>query len=221
MTEQSETKKAGRRVWVESEGETEGLRWIVVANSMGHRCGYVSVPEDHPWHGLGYNDPVNPLMDSDDWDNRIDCKLDVHGGVTYAERGTPVEGEDQGWWFGFDCAHAGDARDPSIADPETMKMWSGMPPMSDHEVIRTTEFCEAECEGLARQIVAAPDGYPFPTDEMVEAGAKALYVRWLADGDDQTPWEKTQGSIRDDFMDESRLCLTAGIMAGKKERVSE
>lgn len=72
---------------------------------FGHWCGYVGVGPDHPLFESG-EDEVLP----------------AHGGVTYtghcedderplrervchlAEPGEP----DQLWWFGFDCAHAGD-----------------------------------------------------------------------------------------------------------------
>lgn len=63
-------------------------------------CGYVAVPPGHPDHGKEYNDGI---------------KVEVHGGLTYSNFclnnicHTPKEGEpDNVWWFGFDCAHAGD-----------------------------------------------------------------------------------------------------------------
>ena len=56
---------------------------------MGHLCGYVQVPKGHPLYEMGYGD--EPI------DN-----LDVHGGITYSRM------EDDRWWIGFDCAHAGD-----------------------------------------------------------------------------------------------------------------
>lgn len=51
----------------------------------GHLCGYVTVPEGHPWHGKG---------------DEID--VETHHGVTYARA------EGSGWRLGFDCAHMGD-----------------------------------------------------------------------------------------------------------------
>jgi hypothetical protein len=53
-------------------GEHEGFRWLVGHNTFGYRVGYITVPADHPWHGKGY-DNIN---------------ADVHGGLTYAEKGT-------------------------------------------------------------------------------------------------------------------------------------
>ncbi len=42
---------------------------ITLSKRMGHHCGYIAVPPDHPWYGKDYND--------------VDC--DVHGGLTYGE----------------------------------------------------------------------------------------------------------------------------------------
>lgn len=69
-------------------------------------CGYVGVPESHPWHGKAYD---------------AACELEAHGGVNFADHCDPratessgvchVPGPDESdrvWWFGFDCGHAWD-----------------------------------------------------------------------------------------------------------------
>ena len=56
--------------------------------TTGALCGYVYLPEGHPWHG-GYEG--------------LDELVDVHGGITY---GAPQDGG--AWCVGFDCSHAGD-----------------------------------------------------------------------------------------------------------------
>ncbi len=48
--------------------------------------GYVSLPPDHPWHGLDYED----------------IPMDIHGGLTYSD----IEGAR--WVIGFDTCHWGD-----------------------------------------------------------------------------------------------------------------
>ena len=56
--------------------------------SQGHLCGYVGLKKDHKFYNLHYD--------------KID--VDVHGGLTYAEKG-----EDGNLsWIGFDCAHHND-----------------------------------------------------------------------------------------------------------------
>ena len=104
-----------------------GYEAEVIATKMGHRCGYVTVPEDHPHYGKGYDD--------------IDA--DVHGGLTFANKGT----------FGFDCAHLDDGKDVSIMSDEYKKIFQAWPSLIDSEAtIKTLEFCVAECESLAKQL---------------------------------------------------------------------
>lgn len=84
---------------------------LMLRGPMGSWCGYVGVPEGHPLHGrkawgTGATDEQHHAAVDD---------LEVHGGITYAEAcagnicHVPAPGEpDHVWWFGFDCAHAGD-----------------------------------------------------------------------------------------------------------------
>lgn len=59
---------------------------------LGHWCGYVVLPPDHPMVGKDYDD----------------IPVDVHGGLTYADDHVPRQERVQGWVVGFDCAHLGD-----------------------------------------------------------------------------------------------------------------
>lgn len=70
-----------------------GFDWKVTHN-LGFRCGYVAIPEGHPWFGSDYTE--------------IDAK--VYGGLTYAVF------KDGEFWIGFDCAHAEDAPDPNLGE---------------------------------------------------------------------------------------------------------
>lgn len=118
----------------------------------GAWCGYAAVEPGHPWHGKA---------DADEPDVR------VHGGVTFAGRchedicRVPEPGEsDDVWWFGFDCAHAGDVQ-PGMAarmreydvhlpaDLRTGSSWFG------DGVYRDLAYVRAETERLADQIIAA------------------------------------------------------------------
>lgn len=133
------------RKWV--EGRYDCL--VVRHATLGHLCGYVRVPEDHPWHGLGYDDevpgppkeldddlPVEQAMDDhgpinvfiamlegvDEGGHRLTCTL---GGQCPVHGGLTFAGRMDwlngapGWWIGFDCAHAGDAVEPDYM-PEAM-----------------------------------------------------------------------------------------------------
>jgi hypothetical protein len=95
-----------------------GLPCLIVRNDIGALCGYVGVPNDHPWHGKEYGE--------------IDAV--AHGGLTFTgpcmdvedeSRGVchvPGEGEpDDVWWVGFDCAHWNDKCDMGIAHLPELK----------------------------------------------------------------------------------------------------
>lgn len=68
------------------EFEAMGLMCKIRRGGLGHLCGYVRLPEDHPWADSNY----------------MELPVDVHGGLTYGER------ESDGFYLGFDCAHASD-----------------------------------------------------------------------------------------------------------------
>jgi len=118
-----------------AKGECLGFEWMVIHNGSGYRCGYVRVPLGHPWHGKDYHDLI----------------ADVHGDITFAEADVPCDapGLDTDWWLGFDCAHAGDAPDPSL--PVHEGSLSFAPWSRPGDVVRTQEYVEAECRSLCQQ----------------------------------------------------------------------
>lgn len=44
------------RYIVEREFEHAGYKCVVVFTRMGHRCGYVGIPKEHPLYGKGYDE---------------------------------------------------------------------------------------------------------------------------------------------------------------------
>lgn len=138
------------RLW-----RVKGLWCLVLDTGTGHHCGYVQIPEDHPWYGVYYNgktaeerelgkawmfavaadskareaagDPDHFLnaLNAHPSPNReiayeetVEGMVSVHGGITFSELTNFAQVLDQGdgipegWWIGFDCAHAGDAPSP-------------------------------------------------------------------------------------------------------------
>ena len=126
---------------VEKDWMTEsGLRAVVVVQDFGNRCGYVAVPKGATTYGEHYDD----------------VQVDVHGGLTFSDWGDtyPVEAEDV-WWFGYDCAHYGDARDPTLMSPKYKEMYDkGLftSALDDYGVVRSLEYCVEQCESLASQL---------------------------------------------------------------------
>ena len=115
------------KVKIEKQWTTAaGYEAEVLAMPMGHRCGYVTVPEGHPCADKDYNE----------------LRVDVHGGLTYGHNRK----------FGFDCAHWDDAKDPALMSEEYRKIYSEWPMFDEFGTIRTLEFCVDECESLASQL---------------------------------------------------------------------
>jgi hypothetical protein len=111
---------------IESDFIHKGLHCLVIAQDMGHRCGYVGVS-----HNLG---------------DAYGLGLEVHGGVTH-EGGHMNDGL---YYYGFDCAHSGDAKDESIMSEDYKKIHSQWNQIGG--VVRTKEFVESECRKLADQL---------------------------------------------------------------------
>jgi hypothetical protein len=109
--------------------ESDGFKCrIKRVPGMGHLCGYVGVPESHPWFNKNYDD-VDDIY--------------VHGGLTYSEHGhSDLFGL---WVFGFDCAHSGDLIPDSV-------MRYGI--CGQHDTYRDFEYVKRETESLARQLAA-------------------------------------------------------------------
>lgn len=123
------------------EGTHAGFHWIILFNHSAYRCGYVRVPPGHPWHGKEYEQ----------------VSAGVHGGLTFSDPAVPCEkdGPDDGWWFGFDCAHGCDAPDPSLP---------GYRPPTELETliykdlgreVRDNDYVEVECRTLCEQAANA------------------------------------------------------------------
>lgn len=121
----------------------DGMPCLLRRNRMGVWCGYVAVPPGHPLHGAGHDVPG----------------VSVHGGLTYSARCDGAEGigichvpgpgeSGDVWWFGFDCAHGGDAI-PSM--PE-FGVWASE---GQQAAYRDLAYARAETEHLADQLSKA------------------------------------------------------------------
>lgn len=119
-----------------------GLDCLIVRNAeMFFLCGYVGVPSDHPYYGMGYDD--------------VDDGLRVHGGLTYANAGKGIYlGPGDLWWLGFDCGHFQD--EIPAMQMVTRGMRSG-PAMRNAEPAweikyKTINFVEDQVDQLAEQL---------------------------------------------------------------------
>lgn len=125
---------------VQWQDEETGLPCLVVRGPMGALCGYVGVPNGHPWHGRQFDE----------------IEANVHGGLTYSSScmkempedvaicHVPDEGEpDDVWWLGFDCAHGWDI----------VPKWNWI--TSSDAAYRDLAYVQAEVRSLAKQAAEA------------------------------------------------------------------
>lgn len=123
-----------------------GLRALIVLAKGSHHCGYVAVDKNHTLHGVDYYSLVDDI--------------DVHGKLTYSDEKAGHEGL---WWFGFDCAHAGDR---VLCDDRASQL-KAVGQISDffgggldsggtfsHGVFRDADYVEKECESMAQQLMS-------------------------------------------------------------------
>jgi hypothetical protein len=159
---------------VEKDWTTKaGLRAVVIAHR--HRCGYVGVPQGHPLFGVDYStdmkllrlyaatavlgkkSPVLALTcgvhapDGETITASPEVIFDVHGGLTYAKASPAYPVPSNLWWFGYDCGHLGDLPIPENVSESERELNERFPVDRDG-VIRSLDYCIAECESLARQI---------------------------------------------------------------------
>lgn len=143
----------------EAAWEAFGFRCEVRSNRIGYNCGYVGLPAGHPWFGKSYDacllgddcpTVAERAADPDGYhscyNHSPDARVEVHGGLTFAQAGE----RDGLWWFGFDCAHSGDAPDPEYAREQERKYGLQMHHRDEH--YWTVDEVRAETERLAEQL---------------------------------------------------------------------
>jgi len=143
---------------VKIEGKHRDFEYVVLSMDMGFRCGYVKVPESHPFY-------------KKDCSEKIIYNLDVHGGITFSSHTIGDECLSDGYWLGFDCIHIStDIPDRDEMSPEVLKS-SGRFSESIRELdkildsilpsydkperkIRNDRFVESHCRNLCDQLAS-------------------------------------------------------------------
>ena len=159
---------------IESEFEYKGYKCVTTFTDMGHRCGYVAIPEGHPLYGKQIDSQLKVtlaelcndeemgkvgkrgvwtllgLPDNEDDQVNIGSYFSVHGSITYADGGKnshhPIDSDY--WWLGFDCGHYGDCPDYDLLE----KLW-GDNIMVQHRIQDRDiyEGCEVRTLGYVQQ----------------------------------------------------------------------
>ena len=171
---------------VESDFEYRGYRCVTTFGDLGHRCGYVGLPEGHLLYGKNYGDRI-PILLRDIQDDpigkrgimttffasmsdldeniRLELYFDVHGSLTYSDGGGSYPVESVLWWLGFDCGHYNDGKDLD----KVMELWGDDPriqrrveiekeyPIDEGCPIRELDYVQQECRNLVDQIIEYVD----------------------------------------------------------------
>jgi hypothetical protein len=151
------TSEPDKEQWTDPD---TGYACLLKRNMLGALCGYVGVPEGHPWHGSGYwpgdggDRPLTPAL-------RLLEDVRVHGGLSYADAcqegpeghticHVPGPGEPEPlWWFGFDCSHGYDFC-PAMS-LEFRQLGIPVPrSFAGEAVYRDVGYVKAECARLAK-----------------------------------------------------------------------
>ena len=118
----------------------KGYPCAVLFMNMGHRCGYVGIPNK---------------TYSIDFEEVINC----HGGITYGPSDHLRLQEDvDKLWIGFDCAHLNDQFDyEKIVEyfgQETLdRIWGKSRRYYEWASIKTLEYCKNECMRIVDQLI--------------------------------------------------------------------
>lgn len=135
------------------ENEGDSLDWVDPTtgyecairrvDKFGHLCGYVRVPETHPYFN-------KKIMNTE-----LDV-FEVHWGLTFDGKmdfidvnGNTDPNNKEGHWIGFDCGHAGDLLPRLFIDRGFI---------SAGETYKTKNYVIIECGNLAKQLKELDDG---------------------------------------------------------------
>jgi len=163
-----------KEIWLNEpdkfDGTHCGYATAMRRGPMGAWCGYVGIPESHPWYEKEYSDKVKVPQEiierpvdiekvgvinvfcamgksadelEDGWLDMV-LAIDVHGGLTFSSDHCPLGGPKNLWWIGFDCGHAGDLAPHMF---EKYPEWH-----QGDSVYRDAEYVKGEVESLAEQL---------------------------------------------------------------------
>lgn len=124
---------------------------------LGHLCGYVRVPKEHPLFDCGYNYPADWCSTPPEviWWRRYVlgqteyalADIDVHGGLSFSGPIKVTRGPEKDKWFGFDCGHFYDL------SPGIRKLVTGhLLGVSGRNVYRDWNYVKDEVTKLAKQL---------------------------------------------------------------------
>lgn len=136
-------KEPDRIFWVDKKTKYPCI--ILRRENHGALCGYVGVPETHPYFKKEYHEIEN---------------INVHGDLTFSdecsenELGVCHPGYEKVWWLGFDCLHSGDyapaySQKSTLLDNLIIGFCQELPTYGTY---RNIIYVQKECQKLAKQL---------------------------------------------------------------------
>ncbi len=133
--------------------EDTGMACLIVRGPFGALCGYVGVESGHPLHGV-HHDECGAIYAHGDINYSAPCAevADESRHICHV----PAPGRsDKVWWFGFDCAHAGDISPATLSAIREVDEELARPLIGD--TYRTVGYVRDEVRRLARQLADVGD----------------------------------------------------------------
>jgi hypothetical protein len=134
---------------------------------LGNRCGYVAIPDSHPYSKVPMELKEMPAsnLKYESWDCDS-LEIECHGGLTFMspkhglKELLPIACNDM--WIGFDCGHLWDK-----PDLEATRKYFGEEYVKKHQSffdligfyptaqIRDYSYVESECKSIVDQLIRA------------------------------------------------------------------
>jgi hypothetical protein len=144
---------------VEDGGTYKDHEYLIVMNTMGHRCGYVAIPTDHPFDKTKLEESEFLGRKRDHY-NYFSLDISCHGGLTFMDRHHGLKDllsvPCNDFWIGFDCGHYRDASDIECAEKYFQideSRHESLSLMSQEGTIREFDYAERECHRIIDQLI--------------------------------------------------------------------
>ena len=113
-----------------------GVKALILRNpEIGILCGYIALPLKHPLAGKNYDD----------------IPIQVHGGLTFGDKGDGSRYEKGYYWYGFDCGHFRDFAPKIVELLETMG-GSDTNHWYENTTYRNVEYVKEEIKCIVKQL---------------------------------------------------------------------
>jgi hypothetical protein len=147
-------------VAVEGGGTYQGYEYLIVLNTLGHRCGYVAIPPKHPYANtpMEKREFMGKVREHYDYDS---LDINCHGGLTFMKPDHGLKAllsiPCTDLWIGFDCGHCYDASDYDAMEKYFGKEYKENKlrycSRDEDNIVRSFDYVEMECQSIIHQLI--------------------------------------------------------------------